>query len=89
MAYLQEGCGHDSSAALALAGEDQPLYCWASVHAAETSFHLLHVHRDAAVSGVFYARAGEGHDAQLIFDDPRGLSPHLSDRSVVLLVLLP
>jgi uncharacterized protein (TIGR02466 family) len=51
-----------------------PMFIWASVHH-QGSCHPPHVHSDSVVTGTFYA-ATPRSSAPIIFDDPRGKTPH-------------
>jgi len=50
------------------------IFMWATVHANGTA-HARHVHKNAMVSGVFYAKTGGAHSGKITFDDPRGPLP--------------
>ena len=65
-------CGCDDDEAQHLASASQ-LVVWCSVHPTG-SRHPNHVHTDAMISGVYYAATPPG-SGDIVFEDPRGLSP--------------
>lgn len=71
--YTRDSLGFSGAEAEQLA-QTHRMVVWASVHRGDSS-HPLHVHEDALVSGVFYASVPSGA-AELIFSDPRGVSPY-------------
>ena len=81
IAYMREAAvdflldyGHDSAGAQTLVDESH-VFVWASVHC-NGSQHPPHVHSDACISGVYYAKTEViGSSGLFVVDDPRGKGP--------------